>query len=56
MVHITGRINMADILTKAQAVSVFLELMAAYHAHTRAPAAKVAVSGQEGVSRPDAGK
>ena len=36
------------------AVSVFVELMAAYRAHTCAPALKVAVPGQEGVSRPDA--
>ena len=56
MIHITGRINMADILTKAQAVSVFIELMTAYHSHTRLPArdgSEVAVPGQEGVSRPE---
>ena len=53
MVHITGRINMADILTKAQAVSVFSELMGAYRLHTSAPSDKVADDGQEGVSRPN---
>ena len=33
LVHLPGKINMADILTKAQAVSVFVELMAAYDAY-----------------------
>ena len=33
LIHIMGRVNMADILTKAQTVSVFKELMAAYRAY-----------------------
>ena len=36
LVHLPGRINMADILTKAQAPSVFVELMIAYDAHVAA--------------------
>ena len=32
LVHLPGKINVADILTKAQATSVFVELMAAYDA------------------------
>ena len=32
LVHITGTTNLADILTKAQAVAVFVQLMAAYDA------------------------
>ena len=31
--HIAGVINLADILTKAQAVSVFVNLMTAYDAY-----------------------
>ena len=30
--HLPGKVNIADILTKAQAASVFVELMAAYDA------------------------
>ena len=33
LIHIAGKINIADILTKSQVVSVFTELMGAYHAH-----------------------
>ena len=36
MVHLPGKVNMADILTKAQAVSVFNELMIAYDAYVSA--------------------
>ena len=32
LVHLPGKINIADILTKAQAASVFNELMSAYDA------------------------
>ena len=34
LVHLPGGVNMADILTKAQATSVFTTLMAAYEAFT----------------------
>ena len=33
MIFLTGSANIADILTKPQAVSVFVELMAAYDAY-----------------------
>ena len=36
IVHLPGRVNIADILTKAQAVSVFVELMRAYEAYVSA--------------------
>ena len=36
IVHLPGKVNMADILTKAQAVSVFNELMSAYDAYVGA--------------------
>ena len=32
LVHLPGAVNLADILTKAQAVAVFVQLMAAYDA------------------------
>lgn len=34
MKYILGRLNMADLLTKAVAVHIFTELMAAFDAHT----------------------
>ena len=33
LIHISGRINLADILTKAQATATFNELMQAYDAY-----------------------
>ena len=33
MSHVAGTINLADILTKSQATSVFVSLMAAYDAY-----------------------
>ena len=36
IVHLPGRVNIADILTKAQAVAVFVELMRAYEAYVSA--------------------
>ena len=33
---ISGKVNLADVLTKAQAVSVFNELMTAYDAYVSA--------------------
>ena len=41
MQHVTGTVNLADILTKAQAVSVFNQLIAAYDAFVAAALVEV---------------